>query len=262
MADKKTLEILLKLQDQLSKGIKSASKNVVDMGSKIEATSKKLNSMSTSMTSVGKKAAVGFAAGAAAIGGITAVFAGYEKQMSKVKAISGATEDQFELLKETARDLGATTKFSAIEAGQGMEFLALAGYDTNQAIEAMPGLLNLAAAGQLDLGKAADLTTDILSQYGLTAEYATTASDVFAKAQASSNTNVELLGSALLSVGGTAKNFGLTLEDTTAFLGKLADQGLKGSAAGTALNRMMLDFIKNEPDMRAMGIAVFDNAGN
>lgn len=261
MAEQEKLEILLQLQDQLSKGLNNASKNVSSLGTKLQKTSQKLKTMGTNMTNVGKQAAIKFAIAGAAIGGMISVFAGYEKQMSKVKAISGATEKEFSLLKNTARGLGATTKFSAKQAGEGMEFLALAGYNTNQTIAAMPGLLNLAAAGQLDLGKASDLVTDILSQYGLQAEYATNASDLFAKVQATANTNVELLGSAILAVGGTAKNAGVSLEETASIIGLLADQGLKGSAAGTAMNRMILDMVKKSGQLKKMGIDVYDLNG-
>lgn len=261
MADKETLEILLKLQDQLSKGILNATKNVTKMGNKLQKTSQKLKTLGQGMKNVGKNAAVKFAVAGAAVTGLIMVFASYEKQMSKVKAISGATEKEFARLKETARGLGKVTKFSAKEAGEGMEFLALAGYNTNQTIAAMPGLLNLAAAGQLELGKASDLVTDILSQYGLEAEYATNASDLFAKVQATANTNVELLGSAILSVGGTAKNAGVSLEETASIIGLLADQGLKGQAAGTAMNRMILDMVKKSKSLKKMGINVYDLNG-
>jgi len=261
MAEKETLEILLKLQDELSKGINKASKNITGMGSKLDKTSQKLSKMGNSMTAIGKKAAVKFAIMGAAITGVMTIFAGYEKQMSKVKAISGATEKEFAQLQETARSLGATTKFSAKQAGEGMEYLALAGYNTNQTIAAMPGLLNLAAAGQLELGTASDLVTDILSQYGLKAEYATEASDLFAKVQATANTNVELLGSAILAVGGTAKNAGVSLEETASIIGLLADQGLKGQAAGTAMNRMILDMVKKSDKLKEMGINVYDLNG-
>jgi len=189
-------------------------------------------------------------------------FAGFEQQMSKVLALTGATDSEFAELNKTARDLGATTQFSAREAAEGMEFLALAGFETNEIIGTMPGLLNLAAAGMLDLGKASDLVTDIMSQFGLEVEDANSVSDLFAKTQAKSNTSVEQLGAALLNAGGSAKNLGITIEETSGALGVLADQGLKGEAAGTALNNLLLNLTANSDQLKELGVNVFDAQGN
>lgn len=143
----------------------------------------------------GALAGIGITAGIGALAkGIVGIGVEFDTQMSKVKAVSGATDEQFQQLRDTARQLGKDTKYSMTEAGQGMEYLALAGWKTDAIITAMPGMLNLAAAGALDLGRAADITSDTMQSFGIAAEHATHVSDVFAYAQANANMNVEQMG--------------------------------------------------------------------
>lgn len=143
----------------------------------------------------GALAGIGVTVGITALAkGIVGIGVAFDTQMSKVKAVSGATEEQFQALRSTARQLGKDTKYSMTEAGEGMEYLALAGWKTDAIITAMPGMLNLAAAGALDLGRAADITSDTMQAFGLSADVATHAADVFAYAQANANTNVEQMG--------------------------------------------------------------------
>src|SRR5690606_24113696 len=148
-------------------------------------------------------------------------------------------------LRDLAKELGATTRFSATEAAQGMEFMALAGWNTQQTMAALPGVLNLAAAAGMDLARASDIVTDTMSAFGLEAERATYVADQFAAAQSKSNTSVEQLGEAMVNVAPTAANLGMTLGDTSAALGMLADQGIKGGRAGTTLNAVLSDIIAN-----------------
>lgn len=158
----------------------------------------------------------------------------FEAQMSKVQAISGATGNDFDLLKDKAKQLGRDTQFSASQAGEGMEYLALAGWKTNDILKGMPGMLDLAAAGNLDLGRAADITSDTMQAFGIEASKATHASDVFAYAQANANTNVEQMGEAMKYAAPVANSFKWSLEETAAAQMALADSGLKGSIAGQA----------------------------
>ena len=161
--------------------------------------------------------------------------ANFDDAMSKVRAISGATGDDFDKLRQQAVDLGSTTRFSAAEAAEGMSYLALAGWDTNEILEATPALLDLASAGAVELGAAADIVSDTMSAFGMSAEEATRASDVFARAQADSNQDVMMLGETMKYAAPVAQAFGASLEETAAIAGKMADAGIKGSQAGTAL---------------------------
>ena len=202
-----------------------------------------------------------------ALGGIAmAVGSQYETSMSSVQAISGATADEMETLRAVAREMGATTRYSASESADALGYMALAGWDVEQMTSALPSVLNLATAGQLDLATASDIVTDMMSMFGIEAENASQASDVFAAAQAKSNTNVEQLSEALRMAGPAASSAGNSLEDTSAVLGILANNGIKGSTAGTALNSMFRDLQKSaENGAVAIGdtsVAVYDAEGN
>ena len=202
-----------------------------------------------------------------ALGGIAiAVGSQYETSMSSVQAISGATADEMETLRAVAREMGATTRYSASESADALGYMALAGWDVEQMTSALPSVLNLATAGQLDLATASDIVTDMMSMFGIEAENASQASDVFAAAQAKSNTNVEQLSEALRMAGPAASSAGNSLEDTSAVLGILANNGIKGSSAGTALNAMFMDLQKSaENGAVAIGdtsVAVYDTEGN
>ena len=121
-------------------------------------------------------------------------FSGFSDQMAKVKAVSGATNEQFEQLNETAKRLGATTSFTAKQVADGVGYLAMAGYNAEEAIAGIPAVLNLARAGAVDLGRAADIATDIGTAFGLSANESSRVADVLAKASTISNTNVEMMG--------------------------------------------------------------------
>ena len=190
----------------------------------------------------------------------------YETSMSKVQAISGATADEMEKLQDVAREMGATTRYSASEASDALSYMALAGWNVEQMTSALPGVLNLATAGQLDLASASDILTDMMSMFGIEAEDASKATDIFASAQSNSNTNVQQLSEALKMAGPAAASASQSLEDTSAVLGILADNGIKGSAAGTAVNSMFMDLQKSaENGAVSIGdasVAVYDAEGN
>ena len=190
----------------------------------------------------------------------------FETGMSAVKSLSGATNEEFIQLKQTAKDLGATTAFSASEASEGMQYLAMAGWDTNEIIAAMPGLLDLAAAGATDLGAAADIVSDVMTAMGMEANEASRAADVFAKAATSSNTTVEMLGETMKYAAPIAHTFGMSLEEVAALAGMMANAGIKGSQAGTALRASLLRMSKPTTDMQKtmteLGISFTDANGN
>lgn len=172
----------------------------------------------------------------------------FDASMSNVYGLMSSlnlSQAQMDALRDTAREMGATTKFSASEAADAMGYMALAGWDDAQVIAGIPGVLNLAAAANMDLAKASDIVTDTMTPFGMAAERAGEAADVFAYAQANSNTTVEGLGEAMKYAAPTADAFGMTLQDTAAAMGVLANAGIKGSQGGTTLNALMRDMKNN-----------------
>lgn len=177
----------------------------------------------------------------------------FDASMSNVYGLMSSlnlTQMQMDALRDTAREMGATTKFSASEAADAMGYMALAGWDDAQVIAGIPGVLNLAAAANMDLAKVSDIVTDTMTPFGLAAERAGEAADVFAYAQANSNTTVEGLGEAMKYAAPTADAFGMSLQDTAAAMGVLANAGIKGSQGGTTLNAMLRDMKKNADNGR------------
>lgn len=172
----------------------------------------------------------------------------FDASMSNVYGLMSSlnlSQAQMDALRDTAREMGSTTKFSASEAADAMGYMALAGWDDAQVIAGIPGVLNLAAAANMDLAKASDIVTDTMTPFGMAAERAGEAADVFAYAQANSNTTVEALGEAMKYAAPTADAFGMTLQDTAAAMGVLANAGIKGSQGGTTLNAMLRDMKNN-----------------
>lgn len=161
--------------------------------------------------------------------------ADFEEAMSKVQAVTGASGKELEQLEAKARELGATTKFSATEAAEAMGYLGMAGFKTNQIMDSMEDVLNLAAAGALDLGMAADIASNIMSGFGMEAKEMGHIADVLAKSAASANTSVEQMGTAMSYVAPIAKGMGISLEESAAAIGILSNAGIQGERAGTAL---------------------------
>lgn len=152
----------------------------------------------------------------------------FEAGMSKVASLSGATGKDLKMLEQKAREMGASTKFSATEASEAMSYMALAGWDANEMAAGIEPTLKLAGAAGMDLARTSDIVTDTLSMFGLKAQDATKMTDMLAYTQAKSNTSVEQLGEALKYCGASANAMGYDIADTSALLGVLADSGLKG----------------------------------
>lgn len=190
----------------------------------------------------------------------------FTASMSEVGAISGASAEQLELLEQTAREYGATTKFSASESAQALKYMALAGWDTQQSIEALGSVLDLAAAGNMDLARASDIVTDYITAFGLSAEDSAHFADVMAYAMANSNTNVEQLGEAYKNCAASAASMGYSVEEVTAVLMTMANAGVKGGEAGTTLNTIMTRLATDTKGcasaLEEMGIKIFDENGN
>lgn len=161
--------------------------------------------------------------------------ANFEAAMSKVKAITGSDNESMKSLTETARNLGSTTQFTATQAAEAMSYLGMAGWKAAEITEGLPHVLNLAAAGGVDLARAADIVSDDLTAFGLKASDTQRIVDVFAYTISNTNTNVEMMGETMKFAAPVAKAYGATLEETAALTGLMANAGIKASQAGTAL---------------------------
>jgi len=215
---------------------------------------------------IGKTAKIAGVGAAAGLGAAVKVGAEFEAQMSSVKAISGATDEEMKRLEKTALQYGSTTKFTAKESGEALEYMALAGYDADKSIEMLPNVLNLAAAGEMELGRASDQVTDAQSALGLSMEETTKMVDQMAQTSSKSNTSVEQLGDAFLQVGGTAKILKGGTAELSEVLGLLADNGIKGGEGGTKLRNIILSLAaptdKAAAAMDQLGLNVKDSKGN
>lgn len=182
---------------------------------------------------------VGMAMGAGLIKSIT-IGAAFESDMAKVAAVSRASDEELNTLTKTARQLGAKTQWSASEAAQGMQYLAMAGFKTNEIIETMPGMLNLASAGAIDLASASDIASNILTGFGLSASDMNRVGDVLTNTFTQSNTTLQGLGATMKYAAPVAKAMGVSIEQAAAMAGKLGDAGIQGEMAGTTLRSVLL----------------------
>ncbi|MFU1849204.1 phage tail tape measure protein [Enterococcus faecium] len=259
-----SVEALLKATDS---GFVKTFKDAQDA---VKTFEKKSNSMTTavgkvmrstgaSMTKYITTPLIGVGVAAAKVGG------DFEAQMSRVKAISGATGDTFEQMKQQAIDLGAKTAFSAKESAAGMENLASAGFSAQEIMKAMPGLLDLAAVSGGDVALASENTATALRGFGLEASEAGHVADVFARAAADTNAEVGDMGEALKYVAPVANSMGISLEETAAAIGIMSDAGIKGSQAGTtlrgALSRLARPTKAMQDTMDNLGVSFYDADG-
>lgn len=244
---------------------------------KISATGEKLKTAGDNISSAGQKL-LPVTAGVAGLGtAAVTTAANFESSMSQVQATMGITKDSMsevngesvntmDTLSALAKKMGAETAFSASECAEALNYLALAGYDTQQMCDTLPTVLNLAAAGGIDLASASDMVTDAMSALGMGVDEAGTMVDQMAKTASTTNTSVAQLGEGILTIGATAKTVkGGTAELNTA-LGILANNGIKGAEGGTHLRNVILS-LQNPTDkaaacMEQLGVDVYDSEGN
>lgn len=244
---------------------------------KIATTGEKLKTVGDNISSAGQKL-LPVTAGVTALGTASVTTAAnFESSMSQVQATMGITKDAMstvngqsvntmDTLSKLAKKMGAETAFSASECAEALNYLALAGYDTEQMCNTLPTVLNLAAAGDIALADASDMVTDAMSALGMGVDEAETMVDQMAKTASTTNTSVAQLGEGILTIGATAKSIkGGTAELNTA-LGILANNGIKGAEGGTHLRNIILS-LQNPTDkaaaqMEALGISVYDSEGN
>lgn len=253
-------KVSVKIAGQLEKSFNAALKGAqsglagLKMAGKVGATA--LKATAATVTAAG-----------AAIGAYSvSVGKEFESQMSTVAAISGATGEQFSELEEKAKAMGATTQFSATEAGQAMEYMAMAGWKTSDMLDGIEGIMNLAAASGEDLAATSDIVTDALTAFGMGASESGRFADVLAAASSNANTNVSMMGESFKYVAAVAGTLGYSAEDTSVALGLMANAGIKGSQAGTSLKTALANMAAPTDDqaaaMSSLGIAMTNSDGS
>ena len=253
-----TEQKLKSLEDQAGKSnvtlqqISLAGDKFQEVGQKIEGVGKKLLPISVAVGGIG----------AAAI----KTTADFDESMSNVSAISGATGEDFDKLRDKAREMGAETKFSASEAADAMSYMAMAGWKTDDMLNGISGIMDLAAASGADLATTSDIVTDALTGMGYTAADAGRLADVMAAASSNANTNVEMMGETFKYVAPVCGSLGYSMEDTALAVGLMANSGIKASQAGTQLRGAITNMVKPteamEGIMNELGIEIANEDGS
>ena len=244
-------------------GLKSAQdeagKTSTSITDKLDAVGSKLSKAGTKMTALVTTPIVG--AGTA----VVKTAANFESAMSKVSAISGATGDDLDALTEKAKEMGESTKFSASESADAFQYMAMAGWKTEQMLDGIEGIMNLAAASGEDLATTSDIVTDALTAFGLGAEDSAHFADVLAAASSNANTNVSMLGESFKYVAPLAGALGYSTEDIGVALGLMANAGIKAGQAGTSLRSAISGLISPSKEaagwMESLGISITNEDG-
>lgn len=236
-----------------------AGKKIEEVGEKIKGVGDKLSSIGSDLTmKVTAPIVGGFAAAVKTTGD-------FDAAMSKVQAISGATASDMELLRDKAKEMGETTKFSASESAESLTYMAMAGWKTEDMLSGIEGVMNLAAASGEDLATTSDIVTDALTAFGYSAEDSGHFADILAAAASNANTNVSMMGESFKYAAPVAGALGYSAEDVAVALGLMANAGIKADQAGTSLrnmfNRMAKPTKESAEAMERLGIELYDDQG-
>ncbi|HCT0411414.1 TPA: phage tail tape measure protein [Staphylococcus pseudintermedius] len=261
-----TVEGFKRFQKEAQEAARVSNSSFGRLGQKFTDIGPKLTSVGESMKSVGRSMSMYVTAPVVAGFGLAAKKSiDFDDSMRKVKATSGATGKEFNLLRDKALEMGAKTKFSASESAEALQYMSLAGWDTKDMLNGIDGVMQLAAASGEDLGQVSDIVTDGLSAFGLKAKDSSHFADVLAQTSSKANTDVSGLGEAFKYVAPVAGSFGFSVEDTSIALGLMANSGVKASQAGTALKSMMTKLAKPTGEakktMESLGISITDSEG-
>lgn len=248
-------------------GLKSALSDLKAFKSETATGKDKLAAFSSAATSTGRSLTKGLTVPLAGLGAASvAVTAKFDAGMSKVKAVSGATSAEMEKLRAKAKEMGAQTKFSATESAEAFNYMAMAGWKTEDMLDGIEGIMNLAAASGEDLATTSDIVTDALTAFGLSAKDSTHFADVLAAASSNANTNVSMMGETFKYVAPVAGALGFSVEDVSTAIGLMANSGIKGSQAGTALRNLFTKMAKPTKEsaaaMEKLGVSLTDSSGN
>ncbi len=262
----KKIDAVLRLKDEFSTPLRTSLKAMTDGSKQAMRLSKQVTRLGNSIKKAGTMltASVTAPVAAAATASVKAA-ADFESAMATTSALSGTTGEKLEELADKARTAAQNSTYTSIEAADAYQYMALAGWKQEEMLEGIVPILNLAQAAEMDLASASDIVTDYLTAFGLTADDAGTLVDKMAYAMSSSNTNVEQLGEAYKNVAATSHQLGYSLDDTTAALMVMANSGIKGGEAGTALASIMTRLGNNVSKCRDLltsyGVEVYDSNG-
>lgn len=249
------VEVIIGLVDRLSGPLRGVQRQM-----------QRLGQMGQQLTVAGAGAMAAGTGLARPLQGAAEAAINFEQAMARVGAVSRASDADLAQLTRQARQLGADTNWTASQAAEGMQFLSMAGFSTNETLQAMPGMLNLASAGAIDLGSAADIASNILSGFNIDAAEMGRLGDVLTNTFTSSNTSLSMLGETMKYVAPVADSLGISVEEVAAMAGKLGDAGIQGAQAGTALRAIMLRLASGtkpvEDALAAMNVATTDASGN
>lgn len=261
---------LIKTESQLNhyeKQLKEVNASVSDFKQKMDEAGKSLDSAGRKMSDTGVTVSKKVTAPLLGLGAVAAkIGMDFEASMSKVKASSGATEEEMQTLEKAARDAGASTSKSASDAADALGYMALAGWDTKESIDGLMPVLRLSEAGNIDLARASSLVTDSMSALGLTTKDLPRYLDVVAQTARNSNTDIDQMAAAYIGVGGTLRGLRVPIEESSVALGMLANAGIKGSESGKALNSILVNLTapagRAKDALNDLGFTAFDSEGN
>lgn len=250
--------------EQTLKSLEAQAASTNTTLAKIEEVGGKMEKVGNSIAGVGKKMSVVSAAIAGVGAAAVKTTAEFDSQMSTVKSISGATAEEFDALREKALEMGSKTSFSATEAGQAMEYMALAGWKTQDMVDGIAGIMDAAAASGENLATTSDIITDGLTAFGLSAKDSAHFADVLVKTGNSANTTVSMMGETFKYAGAVCGSLGISIEDAAIATGLMGNAGIKASNAGTALRTGLTNLVKPTDQMATAmekyGVAVQTNA--
>lgn len=240
--------------------------NMQGLNNSLEQIQNRMNQVSKKMKDIGKTMTASLTLPIVGFGTLAVkTTADFDKSMSEVQAISGATASDLEMLRDKAKEMGSTTKFSASESAEAMKFMAMAGWETSQVMDGLSGIMNLSAASGEDLATVSDIVTDAMTAFGMEAKEAGRFSDVLAATSSSANTNVSMLGESFKYVAPLAGALGFAVEDSAVALGLMANAGIKASNSGTALRSILTRMAKptkeSEEAMDQLGITASNTDG-
>lgn len=228
--------------------VKKSQEEIAKVNTALEQNNTSISNTKTQLAGVIGTAA---ALGAAIYAGPVKKSRELEAQMSTVKAISNATTEDMTRLTDMAKHMGATTQFTAVEAGKALEYMAMAGWKTDQMLGGLPGIMNLAAASGEDLGQVSDIVTDALTAFNMTADQSGRFADVLAQASSNANTNVSMMGATFQKVAPVAGTLGYSVEDMSLGIGLMANASVKAETAGTSLKTALANMAKPTKQMQA-----------
>ena len=256
---------IISCTNELKQLEKQASASSVAM-QKISAAGESLKNVGDKISGVGQALMPLSTAAAGLSAGIIKTTADFDASMSKVAAVSGAAGEDFDKLRDKAREMGETTKFSASDSAEAMNYMAMAGWKTDQMLEGISGVMNLAAASGEELATTSDIVTDALTAFGMKAEDSGRFADILASAASNANTNVAMMGESFKYAAPVAGSLGYSAEDVAIALGLMANSGIKASMAGTSLRNIFQRMAKPTKEsamaMDRLGLAIDDGEGH